>query len=91
MPQIALEQPLFHVAARYVATSAGNDRVEDGGVESSTYATPLEQAETFPAASVAVARNVVAESSATATASPGEENAAAVPVAASALVHVPLV
>ena len=36
MPQTALEQPLFHVAARYVAASAGNDTVEDGGVESST-------------------------------------------------------
>ena len=45
----------------------------------------------FPAASVAVARNVVAESSATATPRPGEAKAAAVPVVASALVHVALV
>ena len=36
----------------------------------------------MPSASVAVARNVVVESSATATDNPGEANAAAVPVAA---------
>ncbi len=42
----------------------------------------LEQALTFPAASVAVALKVVELSPATATVNPGEEKAAAVPVAA---------
>jgi hypothetical protein len=41
-----------------------------------------EQPETLPAASVAVALNVVVESSATATVSPGLEKEAALPVAA---------
>src|SRR5207244_10658974 len=45
----------------------------------------------FPAASVAVARKAVLVSSATDTVSPGEANAAEVPVAATVLVHVALV
>ncbi len=54
-----------------------------GAVESSTYVTEeLEQALTFPAASVAVALKVVELSSETVTVRPGLENAAAVPVAA---------
>ena len=44
----------------------------------------VEQPETLPAASVAVALNVVDVSSETETVSPGEEKAAAVPVAAGA-------
>jgi hypothetical protein len=52
----------------------------DGAVESSTYVTPAEQPETLPEASVAVALNVVVESSATVTAIP-VANAAAVSVA----------
>ena len=55
-----------------------------GAVESSTYVVPAEQLLTLPAASVAVALNVVDESSGTATASPGLENVAAEPVAAGA-------
>jgi hypothetical protein len=51
-----------------------------GAVESSVYATPLEQLETLPAASVAVALKVVDESSATLTLSPAPPNAAAPPV-----------
>jgi hypothetical protein len=63
-----------------------------GAVESSTYVTEeLEQPDTFPAASVAVALNVADESSATATVMPGEEKAAAVPVAVGAPVHVAVV
>jgi hypothetical protein len=54
-----------------------------GAVESSTYVTEeLEQPDTLPAASVAVALKVVEESFATEIVSPGEANAAAVPVAA---------
>jgi len=53
--------------------------------------TAPEQAETLPAASVAVAWKVVEESSATEAASPGDANAAAVPLPASALVHDALV
>ncbi len=54
-----------------------------GAVESSTYVTEeLEQPETFPATSVAVALKVVELSPATATVRPGDANAAAVPVAA---------
>jgi hypothetical protein len=55
-----------------------------GAVESSTYVNPLEHALVLPAASVAVALNVVLESSATVTVRPGEAKAAAVPVAAAA-------
>src|SRR6188508_3774774 len=63
-----------------------------GLVESSTYVTDeLEQPETLPAASVAVALKVVELSSATATVIPGEEKAAAVPVAVGAPVHEPVV
>ena len=52
-----------------------------GAVESSTYVTELdEQAETLPAASVAVASKLVVESSATDTDNPGDANAAAVPL-----------
>ena len=47
----------------------------------------VEHADVFPAASVAVAKNVVDESSATLAVSPGESNAAAVPVTATELVH----
>jgi hypothetical protein len=62
-----------------------------GAVESSTYVTEeLEQPETLPAASVAVALNVVEESSATAIVIP-VANAAAEPVAAGAPVQVPVV
>jgi hypothetical protein len=54
-----------------------------GAVESSTYVTEeLEQPLTLPDASVDVALKVVEESFATAIVSPGEEKAAAVPVAA---------
>jgi hypothetical protein len=54
-----------------------------GAVESSTYVTEeLEQPETLPAASVAVALKVVELSFATAIVRPGEAKAAAVPVAA---------
>jgi hypothetical protein len=56
----------------------------DGAVESSTYVTPLEQLETLPAASVAVALKVDVESSATFAERPGEPNAAAPPVAVGA-------
>jgi hypothetical protein len=45
---------------------------------------PLKQTEVFPAASVAVALNVVDESSATETESPGELNDPAPPDAAAA-------
>ena len=51
-----------------------------GALESSTYVTPVEQPETFPAASVAVALNVVVVSSATVTPIP-VANAAAEPFA----------
>jgi hypothetical protein len=54
-----------------------------GAVESSTYVIELEeQLEVLPAASVAVAWNVVVESSATGTARPGEEKSDAEPIAA---------
>jgi hypothetical protein len=54
-----------------------------GAVESSTYVTEaVEQPETFPAASVAVALKVVDVSLETETVRPGEAKAAAVPVAA---------
>jgi hypothetical protein len=55
-----------------------------GAVESSTYAMPVEQPDTLPAASVAVALYVVELSSATETARPVEVNEPAVPVAAAA-------
>ena len=59
-----------------------------GAVESSTYVTEeVEQPETLPAASVAVALNVVDVSSETATVIPGDAKAAAVPVAVGAPVH----
>jgi multisubunit Na+/H+ antiporter MnhC subunit len=61
---------------------AGKLVTELGTVESSTYVTPLEQAEVLPAASVAVALNVVVVSSVTETARPGDEKLAAEPVAA---------
>jgi hypothetical protein len=57
-----------------------------GAVESSTYVTPAEQPLTLPAASVAVALNVVDESSETAAVIP-VANAAAVPVAVGAPVQ----
>ena len=59
-----------------------SDEGSAGAVESSTYDAELvEQPLTFPAASVAVALNVVVVSSETETVIPGEANAAAVPVA----------
>ena len=59
-----------------------------GAVESSTYVPEsVEHAEVFPAASVAVAKNVVDESFATLTVNPGLLNAAAVPVAATELLQ----
>ena len=59
-----------------------------GAVESSTYVTEeLEQPETLPAASVAVALKVVEVSSATATVIPGDEKVAAEPVAVGAPVQ----
>jgi hypothetical protein len=73
------------------AGAVARDDGAAGAVESSTYATPDEQPEAFPAASVAVAKNVRDESSGTATAIPGEANVAAVPEAATALVHEELV
>jgi hypothetical protein len=52
-----------------------------GGVESSTYETEvLEHADSFPAASVAVAYNVVVASLGTVTATPPEPNDAAEPL-----------
>jgi hypothetical protein len=67
------------------------DEGRAGAVESSTYVTELdEQPETLPAASVAVALNVVDESSETATVIP-VANAAAVPVAAGPPVQEPVV
>ena len=53
-----------------------------GALESSTYVTPLEHGDGFPAASVAVALNVVLELSATDIAKPGLAKVAAEPVAA---------
>jgi hypothetical protein len=53
-----------------------------GAVESSTYVTPLEQAEVLPAASVAVALKVAALSSETVTVRPGEAKLPAAPLAA---------
>ena len=62
-----------------------SDAGSPGAVESSTYVTEeLEQPETLPAASVAVALKVVELSFATAIVSPGLAKAAAVPVAAAA-------
>jgi hypothetical protein len=59
-----------------------------GGLESSTYVTELlEQFETLPAASVAVAQNVVVELSATEAEMPAPAKVAAPPVPATALVH----
>jgi hypothetical protein len=87
VPLIAGEL-LFAGPAGVDASEAGSA----GAVESSTYVTEeLEQPETLPAASVEVALNVVDVSSETATAMPGEENAAAVPVAVGAPVHVAVV
>ena len=51
----------------------------------------VEQPDTLPAASVAVALKVVEVSSETATVIPGEENAAAVPVAVGAPVQAAVV
>ena len=77
------------------AGEAGLEPSEDGSagaVESSVYDTELiEQPLTLPAASVAVALNVVVVSSATATVIPGEAKAAAVPVAVGEPVHVAVV
>ena len=59
-----------------------------GAVESSTNVTEsVEHCEVFPAASVAVAKNVVELSAATETVKPGLLKFAAVPVAATELVH----
>jgi hypothetical protein len=55
-----------------------------GAVESSTYVWGVEQAEVFPALSVAVARKLVDESFATETVKPGDANVAAEPVATGA-------
>jgi hypothetical protein len=71
------------------AGPAGVDASEDGAtgaVESSTYVTPAEQPETLPEASVAVALNVVVESSPTATVIPAAK-VAAEPLAAGAPVQ----
>jgi hypothetical protein len=77
-----------------LAGPAGVAASEDGSagaVESSTYVTDeLEQADALPAGSVAVALKVVDESSATTTMIP-VANTAAVPVAAGAPVHEPVV
>lgn len=63
-----------------------------GTVESSTYVMEeVEQPETLPAASVAVALNVVDVSSETETVKPGEEKFAAVPVAVGAPVQAAVV
>ena len=63
--------------------------VTAGAAESSTYvASAVEQLEVLPAASVAVAWNVVDELSATVTARPGVAKLVAVPVAATGLVQV---
>ena len=71
---------------------AASDVGSAGAVESSTYVTEeVEQPETLPAASVAVALKVVDVSSETETVRPGEEKVAAVPVAAGAPVHEPVV
>ena len=69
-----------------------SDEGSAGAVESSTYDAELvEQLLTFPAASVAVALNVVVVSSETATVIPGEAKAAAEPVAVGEPVHVAVV
>ena len=77
------------------AGEAGEDPSDEGSagaVESSTYETELvEQPLTVPAASVAVALKVVDVSSDTATVIPGDENAAAVPVAVGAPVQAAVV
>ena len=67
---------------------AASDVGRAGAVESSTYVTEeVEQPETLPAASVAVALNVVDVLSETETVRPGDEKLAAVPVAAGAPVQ----
>jgi hypothetical protein len=74
---------LFAGEAGFDASEAGRA----GAVESSTYVTAeLEQPETLPATSVAMALNVVEESSATATVIP-VANVAAEAVAIAAPVH----
>ena len=83
VPEIAGEL-LFAGEAGVEASEAGMP----GAVESSTYVTEeLEQPLTLPDASVAVALKVVDVSSDTATLRPGDENAAAVPVAVGAPVQ----
>ena len=86
VPEMAGEL-LFAGPAGVAAREAGRA----GAVESSTYVTEeVEQPLTLPAASVAVALNVVEPSSATATVIP-VANAAAVPVAVAAPVQDPVV
>ena len=71
---------------------AASDVGSAGAVESSTYVTEeVEQPETLPAASVAVALKVVLVSSETEAVIPGEAKAAAVPVAFGAPVQAPVV
>jgi len=75
---------LFAGPAGVAASEAGSA----GAVESSRYViAEVEQPDTLPDASVAVALNVVDVSSATATVMPGEEKAAAEPVAVAAPVQ----
>jgi hypothetical protein len=70
-----------HVAVRYEPPEIGKATEVVGSLESSRYATGLEQREVFPAASVAVAVNDVELSSATFAGSrPAPPNAAAVPL-----------
>ena len=77
VPEIAGEL-LFAGDAGLEASDVGSP----GAVESSTYVTEeVEQPETLPAASVAVALKVVLVSSETEPVMPGDAKAAAVPVA----------
>jgi hypothetical protein len=62
-----------------------------GAVESSTYVIGLEQGETFPAASVAVARYVTVALLLTETVRPGDAKLAALPWAATVDVQMELV
>src|SRR5688572_2024684 len=75
--QVADEPPSTvnsHVGVLSAAGLVGGTVIvgTSGPVESSTYVEPAEQAETLPAASVAVAYTTVVESSATSTARPGD-------------------
>ena len=77
------------VVAVVVDPSAGPlSMIVSGGVESSTYVSPVvEQSDVLPAASVAYAENVVEESFATLTVRPDDANVAADPTATIGPMH----